>query len=246
MSGFEYSHNPMFGLKHHQLEVGEVYDILRPGYSVYTMGMYKGKKNGKLQFYNNRPARHTTYEVEPKDNLHFKLKRKGDPWINISMKGGEHKVAYAASESNQANLNTVLGFKKHNSNILMKLPTVTAAKKKIEDYILRMGLFYEDIAFLKRNGMTLTDFMIRLYKAYEAGHTGICSISHEDNKFVAEHRRLLDGPIQINIMDYILGATGQYNLGKYNPKWFEYYKEECQAGGGKTRKRLRKRGTRRR
>jgi hypothetical protein len=46
-------------------------------------------------------------------------------------------------------------------------------------------------------------------------------------------------------MNYILGVTSEYNLKKYDPKWFNYYKEDCQAGGGKTRKRLRKRGTRR-
>ena len=234
----------MLGLTHHQLKEDEIYDILRPGYNAYTIGLYKGKKNGKLQFYNNRPARHTTYEVTPSDELRFELKKKGDRWRNIPLKGG--KVGYVAANPNQATLANVIGFKKENSNTLMKIPTLVVARKKIAEYIEQEGLFYEDRAFLKRNGLTLTDFMNTLYRAYEAAHTDACSISDEDKDFITKHRRLLDGLIQKDIMNHILGVTSQYSLQKYDPSWFKYYTERCQAGGNKTRKRLRKRGKTRR
>jgi hypothetical protein len=87
MSRISYSHSPLFGIKHHQLEEDEVYDILRPGYNIYTAGIYKGMKNGHLQFFNNRPARHTMFEVKPSDEMRFKLKKKNDRWINISSGG---------------------------------------------------------------------------------------------------------------------------------------------------------------
>jgi hypothetical protein len=84
MSRISYSHSPLFGLKHHQLEEDEVYDIMRPGYNVYTAGIYKGMKKGHLQFFNNRPARHTMLEIKPVDEMRFKLKKKVDRWINLS------------------------------------------------------------------------------------------------------------------------------------------------------------------
>jgi hypothetical protein len=91
MSEVKYSHNPIFGLKHDQLIKDKVYDVLRPGYNQYTIGVYKGIKNAKLQFYNDRFARHTTYEMKPDDAIRFKLKNKGDRWVNLHAGGKTRK-----------------------------------------------------------------------------------------------------------------------------------------------------------
>ena len=89
MNRVQYSHNPSFGLKDQQLEEDELYDILRPGFKRYTVGVYKGVNKGKLQFYNNRPRRHNTYSVTPTDEMRFILRNPGDPWINLT--GGTRK-----------------------------------------------------------------------------------------------------------------------------------------------------------
>jgi hypothetical protein len=89
MNRVQYSHNPIFGLKHHQLEEDQLYDIVRPGFKIYTVGLYKGVNKGQLKFYNNRPATHTTYYVKPTDEMRFILKKPGDRWINLT--GGTRK-----------------------------------------------------------------------------------------------------------------------------------------------------------
>lgn len=76
-----------------ELHIGTLYDIRKPGYNDYTVGLYKGVKNGKLQFFDNRHTRHTLYEVDPEGTHGVPPKfRETTPnrWKNIAF-GGTRK-----------------------------------------------------------------------------------------------------------------------------------------------------------
>jgi len=226
MSEVKYSHNPIFGLKHDQLIKDKIYDVLRPGYDQYTMGIYKGIKNGKLQFYNNRPLKHTTYEMAPHDSIRFKLKHNGDRWINI-MKGGDNK-----EDNNNFN----------------------AEDKKIIERLIKTRYTTVANSYMKNHKVDFKELVYRLYKLYIEvmfdNKEKTCTIDQVDKDFIKKYGKY--NIIINNIIEHILNPSNPSNHAEansshiYDPEVFSKYITRCEAKKGGTRKRLRKRGQTRR